>query len=200
MRWNRRTRGFGATRAILVLLALAALAVLLAGCGGSSEPEVAQLDSQAASTAADTSSAETATTAQDARDLLVEFTGCVRDQGVNIPDPDFNASPVEVRKRLEKAGIDPEDPKFQDAIDACQPILLGILQTLSTEEIQGFRDSLLAYARCMRDEGVNLPDPDFTRGLDIFGGAIDPTDPAFDKADEKCGPILADAPNPFEGS
>jgi len=130
----------------------------------------------------------------------VAFTGCLRDQGLDIPDPDFTASPVEARKSVEAAGIDLDDPAVQEKIDACRPILLGILQTLSPEQIQGYRESFVAYAQCMRSSGLDVPDPDFTQGLDLFGGAIDPDDPAFAEADAECRKVFDDAPNPFEGS
>ncbi len=181
-----------------LVAAVLALGAIAAGCGGSDAPEVAELPTvpQVTETAATTGTAEPG----DAQDILVEFTGCLREQGLDIPDPDFTASPVEARKSIEAAGIDLDDPAVQEKIDACRPILLGILQTLSPEQIQGYREAFVAYAQCMRSSGLDVPDPDFTRGLDLFGGSIDPDDPAFAEADAECRKVFDDSPNPFEES
>ncbi len=51
---------------------------------------------------------------------------------------------------------------------------------------------MLEYARCMRDEGVDMPDPDFSQGGGFIGmgGDVDPDDPDFRAADEVCRSIL----------
>ena len=182
-----------------LFVVVAVLAATAAGCGGSNdEPQVADLPAQANT---ETAAPETTpSAARDPRDILVDFTGCLREQGVDVPDPDFNATPDEARKRLEEAGIDLDDPHVQEAIRTCQPLLLGILQSLSPEQVQAFRDAIVDYARCMREHGVDLPDPDFSGGLDIFGGAADPSDPAFQAANEECSKIFRDIPNPFADS
>jgi hypothetical protein len=181
---------------IVLIVAVAALLATVAGCGGgSSEPEVADLPAQAETDASATGTAPSG--ARDPQDILVDFTRCLREQGVDVPDPDFNASPEEARKRLEEAGIDLDDPRVQKAFQTCQPLLLGILQSLTPEQVQAFRDAIVDYARCMREHGVDLPDPDFSGGLNIFGDAVDPTDPAFQAANEECSKIFRDIPNPF---
>jgi hypothetical protein len=47
----------------------------------------------------------------------------------------------------------------------------------------------------MRDEGIDMPDPDFSGGGGLFrmggpGSGIDPDDPDFRAAQETCQPIL----------
>lgn len=183
-------------RTIALMLAAAVLAVSAAACGGvDSEPEVAELPA-----AADTGEPETGATTdapRDPRDILVDFTRCLREEGVDVPDPDFEAAPGEARERLEEAGIDLDDPRVQEAVETCQPLLAGILQSLSPDQVQAFRDAIVEYARCMREQGVDLPDPDFSGGFDIFGGAADPSDPAFRAANEACSGIFSDLTNPF---
>ena len=72
--------------------------------------------------------------------------------------------------------------KYQDAIEPPE---------LSDEEEAEFKPAALANARCMREHGVEFPDPTF----DENGGAqirmsksmgIDPEDPAFQKAMKAC--------------
>jgi hypothetical protein len=185
-------------RVIALLPAFAVLAAAAAGCGGSgSEPEVAELP-EAAETAQVEGATTTTAAPRDPRDALVDFTRCLREQGIDIPDPDFDATPAEVRERLREAGIDVDDPRLQAAVRVCQPLLVGILQSLSPEQVQAFRDAFVEYARCMREQGVDLPDPDFSGGFDIFGGAVDPDDPAFQAANEECARIFRELANPFE--
>jgi hypothetical protein len=190
---NRRSRG------IALLLALATLGVAAAACGGSgSDPEVAQLPAE--SEAAPPSTATTPSGSKDPRDILVDFTRCLRDQGVDVPDPDFGATPGEAQERLREAGVDLDDPRVQAAIRTCQPLLLGILQTLTPEQVQAFRDAIVDYARCMREHGVDLPDPDFSKGLQLFGGSVDQSDPAFRAANEECAKIFQGLGDPFAES
>jgi hypothetical protein len=183
-------------RTIALVVAAVALVAAAAACGGSDdEPEVAALPA-----AADTGEPETGATtdvARDPRDILVDFTRCLREEGVDVPDPDFDAAPGEARQRLEEAGVDLDDPRVQEAVQTCQPLLAGILQSLSPEQIQGFRDAIVEYAKCMREQGIDLPDPDFSGGFDIFGGAADPSDPAFQAANEVCSDVFSDLENPF---
>jgi hypothetical protein len=60
---------------------------------------------------------------------------------------------------------------------------------------QDFQTAILAYARCLRSQGFDVPDPDFSQGggggLRAVFGRVDRNDPKFRKAQEKCRPILA---------
>ena len=53
-------------------------------------------------------------------------------------------------------------------------------------------DLLVEYAGCMRDNGVDMPDPDFSGGGGMIDlGIADPNDSTFQAADEACRSILA---------
>lgn len=58
-------------------------------------------------------------------------------------------------------------------------------------------DAVLAYVECMRDEGIDLPDPvvadDGTIGFDTAGISVDPTSSAFTTANEACEHLLEGA-------
>jgi hypothetical protein len=45
---------------------------------------------------------------------------CMRDHGFNMPDPQFDDNGRVTMRIDRKSGIDPNDPKFQDAAKACQ--------------------------------------------------------------------------------
>jgi hypothetical protein len=57
-------------------------------------------------------------------------------------------------------------------------------------------DQLLEFAQCMRDEGIDFPDPQFSGGgvtVQIGGpdgDGIDPSSEAFQAAQEACGELL----------
>lgn len=62
------------------------------------------------------------------QDRILEFAGCMRDHGYDMPDPDFSAlgsRPGPGGGLFEPGAIDPSDPDFQTALEACQDILAG---------------------------------------------------------------------------
>lgn len=56
----------------------------------------------------------------------------------------------------------------------------------------------LRYARCMREHGVNMPDP-APDGAIVAESGIGPGAPAFEEANKLCSPILTGA-TPSAGS
>ena len=59
-----------------------------------------------------------------------------------------------------------------------------------------FEDALVEYAGCMRDHGIDMPDPDFSGegGMMIELGQQSPgNEEEFEKAHRLCQPILAGA-------
>jgi len=119
----------------------------------------------------------------DREDAMLEFTECMRDQGIDMPDPD-------------EGGADPEDPDldqeaFEEAKDECFYLIenvAGDAKDIDTEEEAERQDKALAYAACMRDHGIDVPDPEFSEGR---GGmqlpeGVDPEDPDFKDAQDAC--------------
>ncbi|MGI9658048.1 MAG: hypothetical protein ACR2OD_04000 [Gaiellaceae bacterium] len=186
-------------KALLAALLSAAAALLFAACGGSSDepPQVAELDAEPVSTIDDGATSEN----REAADILLDFTQCIRDEGFNVPDPNFQQSAAETQRAYEERGIDIEDPEFDAAITACEPRLAGILQAFTIDELRAFRDSTVDYSACMRENGIDLPDPDFTQGVtSIFSNELDVTAPGFDEADDACRHVFDDVPDPFAES
>jgi hypothetical protein len=97
----------------------------------------------------------------EARDAQLKDARCMRDHGVDMPDPTFEGD-----GRSTQTGPDLKDlkrPKFREAEQACKKHLEGIEPpNLSEEEQQEFEDAAPANARCVREHGIeNLPDPTF---------------------------------------
>ena len=118
---------------------------------------------------------------------LLRFADCMRDNGVDFPDPVVQADGT-VRFGI-RPGADGaaeaqdlgRDPDLPAAAEACTDLLQGLTfgggatTGPATVDITELQDSLLEFARCMRDNGVDMGDPDFgdlgTRG----GGNDGPT-------------------------
>jgi hypothetical protein len=158
---------------------LAACALAVAACGGD-DP------AGGASSAADRDN--------EARDAQLEYARCMRDHGIDMPDPTFDGD-----GRSLQTGPDPADlkdlkrGKFREAEQACKKYLEAIEPPkLSEEQQQEFRDAALANARCMREHGIeNFPDPTFGENGEARikagpGSGIDPEDPDFREAMEAC--------------
>ena len=121
------------------------------------------------------------------QDAMVAFAECMRDEGIDVPDPGEGGGLVVGGGH---GGLDPADPEFQEAEEECRPILDEAEASMpkpSDEEIAEMRDSMLAFAECMRDHGVDFPDPEFDeRGRAAMRFAGDPDDADFEDAQEAC--------------
>jgi hypothetical protein len=125
----------------------------------------------------------------------LKFAGCMRKEGIDLPDPGAGGR-QDIRIGGD-SGISPED--FERASKACEKYRKDIRPQLSAEDQQKFKENALAHSRCMRDHGIDFPDPTF----DAEGGAsvrmragpgdrkIDPEhDPKFQAADKACRHLL----------
>ncbi|ONI78681.1 hypothetical protein ALI144C_28190 [Actinosynnema sp. ALI-1.44] len=112
-------------------------------------------------------------------DKFREYRKCMREQGVDMPEPkadgtaealEFNESTMQ---KMEKAG------------EVCNKILPngGKPKPLSPEEL----DKQRQQAKCMRDHGINMPDPDPNNpgmGMTLDMGS---DQAKIDKAFKECG-------------
>ena len=123
---------------------------------------------------------------QERRDAAIAFAECMRENGVDMPDPQFDENG---RMMLEmQPGNDPEATK--EAQEECQKHLEAVRGGAEPSEEQQaeMRERALAFAECMRENGVDFPDPQFEEGggVRLGGRGIDPEDPDFQKAEEAC--------------
>ena len=179
-----------------LILLFAPLALVVAACGGSNDNGVATLDDSPTSTVA---SAQDALAGDEAR--LMEFSRCMRDNGV----PDFPDPIVTEDGAVDFAGGFEQFDEFdEDDMEAAFGACVNELQGLSFApggpnfDLTGIQDTLLEFAMCMRDNGFDIPDPDFSN-FDLAGGVgpfgeIDPTDPGFEEALEACQDIFENLP------
>jgi len=119
-------------------------------------------------------------------DALLAFARCMREHGVDLPDPQLSGN-----GGGQVVAIDPTTPAFRAAEKACEP-LLPKFGEMDPAANQAFQDQMLAYAKCMRDHGIDYPDPEFGSGgmASAVELTVDPNSPAFQDAQEACGTNL----------
>jgi hypothetical protein len=178
----------------LVVLA-ATFALLATSCGGDDAAD----DGVASLTAvdADVISLE-AVPEVDREAALLEFAACIRDEGVDINDPtvdaDGNVRLTKMSEGLDDAGREALD----EAREVCTYALDGVTLGFSGEDSTEREDMFLAYAVCMRENGYDMPDPDFSNfgtpgggGQRVIFGDIDREDPEFQAAQDVCAVNLS---------
>jgi hypothetical protein len=140
----------------------------------------------------------------DGEEAILAFVGCLRDNGIDIPDPQFGAEGSRFANAAAFARIDFMSSDFLDAMESCQGFLEALQPDIDPAQQAEQNEQLLLFAECMRREGVDFPDPDPIRGLTIGsmrgedgGLAIDPFSPEFQAASSTCTAQLSlDIPGP----
>lgn len=125
---------------------------------------------------------------QKARDAALKWAECMRGEGIDVPDPQFGEDGKVQQTMRNQQGVSRE--KVEAAQEKCQEHRKGAGgQAPSEEEQAKMREEALAFAQCMRDHGVDFPDPQFEEGGGVmFRGrrGVDPNDPDFREAQEAC--------------
>lgn len=168
----RRTTRFAVALSMVGLFALA-------GCSSSSESGVATAGGGSGEPAVSPSAS--ATVSGD--DQRLAFVRCLRENGVDIPDDGLSGGP---------GSIDLQSTKVQDALTACQdqaPDMGGDGPLGPMSEAQ--QNQFIELAGCLRDEGLDVPDPTFTADgrLDLgslVSSGINPSDPEVRAALQTC--------------
>jgi hypothetical protein len=192
------------SRFFRLILAIVALVALVAACSGTANgPGVATLDDPAASGSPGASPAASAMTPQDA---ALAYARCMRENGVDMPDPKVTTGSDGGVSIDQQGGAPVSKDKMETANKVCQHFMAaagpgGPGGQMSAEDM----DKILAFAKCMREHGVNMPDPqangdggiviqvDDGSGTAGTGGPK-PDSPAFQAAQTACGSLLPGKP------
>ena len=172
----------------LALTGAVASLVLLTACGGSSGPTVASIGGSGGGAAGASSSPSGSV---DPEAAARGFSACMRTNGVpTFPDPTVDSNGNVQQGFGPNSGIDRSDPNVRKAFEACRSKLLALRPNFTPEQQQQLQDALLKYAQCMRTNGYQMADPDFSGNGGGFRslGDINRQDPAFQKADAICRP------------
>jgi hypothetical protein len=188
------------SRLLRPIAAIVALVALLAACtGAAAGPSVASLDDPGVSSSPGASPAASALSPQDA---ALAYARCMRDNGVDMPDPQVTTGSGGEVKIQQNGGASVSKDKMNAADAVCHHFMADAAPNgkgpgLSTED----QDKVLAFAKCMRDHGIDMPDPDFSAGgfsirvnaggnTNTSGGAGPKDDPAFQAAQTACSSLL----------
>ena len=207
-----RTALLAAALAVLLL----AVAAVASGCGSASAEDdgVAAIDDADATTSTtedDDPDAQAA--AEDPQEAALAWATCMREHGVDVPDPEVGeGGRLTIRpgmgagRRLD----DVDSDRFREAMQECgRPFGGSGPPALSDEQREEMQETMLEFAQCMREHGVDMPDPDFSGegGGGIFrfrggpgAGGVNPDSATFREAQEACQEILEDALPAPDGS
>lgn len=171
----------------------AALILVLTACGGGGDSDaVASLNGTSGQGVTSDSGTEGK---KDPEDAALEYARCMRAHGVDVPDPSPNGGGIQL-------SIGPKEKKNKKKIDeaqkACQDILESARPQLSEEQQSLLEDAALALAKCMREHGIDMPDPQFGKGGIVTQkqrarNGFRPDDPKFQEAQKACAPIMEEA-------
>ena len=120
---------------------------------------------------------------------VLDFAQCMREEGINFPDPTFD---IDGNPQFDNLEIENEE-EFESAFENCEDILRNALPEqfdLDPEVEAALVDASLEFSQCMRDQGIDFPDPkpgEF--GFFAFRDAdIDFTSESVQNAFEICQP------------
>jgi hypothetical protein len=167
-----------------------ALLLALSACGGNGDSDgVASLTDTTGQSPADGDqgsggNGSGAAGEEDWEQAQLAYARCMRERGLDFPDP-VNG---QLRFRADRA----DQQKVAAAQEACRPILANAAPPVDEERQAREREAALAFARCMREHGVDMPDPQSQPG----GGELQlmpkgsEDDPDFEEAKKACEPLL----------
>jgi len=106
------------------------------------------------------------------QDAMLEFAECMREHGIDMPDPEFDEGGGAMRIGSGPGSADeggPSQEEFEAADEACSPIMEDVRPDiqLTPEEQAELQDEMVAVAQCMRDKGWNMPDPEVGEGGEV---------------------------------
>ncbi|CAB4702499.1 MAG: hypothetical protein F2934_00350 [Actinobacteria bacterium] len=150
-------------RPTLLVLLGTGLALALSACGGAaaSTAKVASLSSGPAGTDATASTEPLSDQAS-----IVKFASCLRDEGLDVPDPKFDANGNLDGRIFERGGaIDPRSDNVRAAIETCRGLVGNVRLgpgggRFNPEQMQAaFND----FTSCLRSQGLDVEDVTFGR-------------------------------------
>jgi hypothetical protein len=161
-------------RAVVIMFVVALAAT---GCGsGSKAPGVASANGVKAKASAKPS--------LDPDERQRKFTQCLREHGVNVEDAEAGSGAIRITASAGPGGK-------VDVIKECDQYLPeGKLAEIDPATKEKFRD----FAKCMREHGIDMPDPEADGGGALKKGdgpdRFNPDDPTFKAAEKACAEKL----------
>jgi hypothetical protein len=183
-------------RGVALAVGIIAILILLTACGTTSG--VATIDGGDGATPTPSPSAGP----EDPEEAMYAFAECMRDQGIDMPDPvirrfdagsgaDSGGGVISDEAGPGEGGGPPFDPNSDEFIAAqeeCGHLLegLGALEAGEAPELSPEQEeAFLAFTECMREHGIDMPDFGSGGAIRIGPGSGDAEGPSFDPRSEE---------------
>ena len=172
-------------------IGLLVIAVLLTALfGAAASAQVATLGSPAPE-----ASAAPSTPPADGQEALLAWAGCMRENGVEMDDPRFGVDGGLIGG-LGKDGkgteADAPGEAYQLASEACSDLVSVFKAPLDAEQLADRADQQLAWAACMREEGIDIPDPEPDGTYTDYDWKLDLKGNEYLAAEETCRAQVGD--------
>jgi hypothetical protein len=197
-----RARRFRRLPALIVLAAGLGAGTACAGSGSGGNGVASIQTASDKSTDSDQAATDDKEKKTNPEDAMLAFARCMREHGIDMPDPDTSgggSGVVTFSAGAPGDKLDPDTNTFTEANDACKHLMADAgPQNMSPQQAKEMQDQALAFSRCMREHGVNMPDPSFDGDGHVMmtiddSSGIDPSDPKFEAAQQACGSAFGPA-------
>jgi hypothetical protein len=151
-----------------------ALAGLLGACGNDGGAD-------------DNSTGSGEASAEEEQDAILEYAQCMRDHGVDVPDPEIGEDgSVGAEPDLDETGASQET--IEAAKVACQPILDAVNaggEHPDAQDAAETLDQMVAVTECMRATGYDMADPSVGDDGEIRAGSGLPRDASQEEIEQQ---------------
>ncbi|MFE4796532.1 hypothetical protein ACFRFL_15785 [Streptomyces sp. NPDC056708] len=169
-RTTSRSQSRGVAAACLIAAAVVLSATACSGDGGGNG------SGSGSGTKSGGSASDTKKTDED---QALEHRKCLREQGLNVAEP----KPGDDVRGMTIDGGGKSKQEMEKAFKACQDKAVGGGAKKIT---QADKDKMLAFARCMRKNGIDMPDPKFDGGMAQAPAMQQKDMKKFEKANAAC--------------
>ena len=166
------------------------LVVLAAAMGAAASAQVATLGSPAPE-----ASEVPASPAPDGQQALLDWAACMREQGIAMDDPVFGLD-GELLGGLGKGGegtkVDIKSEQYTAANETCADLLTAFKAQPDPEQEAEQAELRLDWATCMREQGIDMPDPNADGSYADYDWKLDVKGEEYMAADEVCRELTGD--------
>ncbi|GLX04809.1 hypothetical protein [Microbispora sp. NBRC 16548] len=154
------------------------LALALAGCGAApADDGIASAGGARPGTADGATARPSASATVDRQEAQLKFAQCMREHGVDVPDPGPDG-------RVRIMGKKGDEAAMQKAMQACQHFMKDAVGDKLGGDDPEARDRMVKFAQCMREHGIDIADPAPGQGIQI---KLKPgQEKAMEKAQKDC--------------
>lgn len=165
---------------------------LASACGGGAS------DGKGVASATGASAKNAAKQKADPQQAGLDFARCMREHGVDVPDPDAGQGGFAVRigggpgdgpsTAASGPGGNAISLEENEAFEACRHFLDDAVARGDGPSDPEMADRALKFAQCMREHGVDMPDPQVNGGMVSIrlGDGLDPNSPTLQAAQDAC--------------